>query len=770
MSQIADAEGVLSALNSPEEATRKFAAFRLQTAVGNPSFAEEFIGGGGAEIVRHIITTARGTTLSHTLQALANLLDNEQGWEIFETSGVNEFVERLVEILVNERLVNIHRGTLSTILMIVSHANSKHPDCGVLSKNALRALKPAIAIYPKFLDAVLDKQLSDDNTLVAVAISLVTALIRDALYNIDETGNEAGKSTVFGEDWDDFVRDFQRKGVMRRAYQLMITGALQDLAQPLLDVQNVNKEILRKYKNTPFDGSKSEHRRIIKKMYILATKGPEGLKDASQLSPEKSTFGGQSINGNSAQSFSLDDDMSKMGSVRHHPEKWRSLGFSSESPSGDFADIGCLGLQDLQAYINGQPDTFYRIIQEQSIKPLSERCPLAQCSLSVSWILYQHFECDENKRSSVSVREIESVEFDEKVFRPLILHWTRLHMATLTAFIRLWAATQASLKDFSKIFWLVELLVSKVVGGAKRTTRIQQVEVQMADTSLRELRTLEVQIIKDRFQVKHHDHLEQIRAKYRADAMAFAREQRIRRMLVGGWFTYTIHRENGTSHTIHRFAKLSTNRLYVHWADFDSKAKDDYKIIELKKKFAVKEVASVEANGLGTPQAAAPPSRDRSRDDFDDEYDDDDDEASLSSESSRSTVRGNITTSIKPDETRRIVIFTRILAVSSPKSPNSSTSAPSTADSDKRRERAILNLETTSQDLAAEWIDGLLMMLEQEPITDETHNMVRMLSESSMRIRLLNVDMLADLNDGLEGKMAEVEISDEGLDAEYYYA
>src|SRR5690606_20286701 len=54
-------------------------------------------------------------------------------------------------------------------------------------------------------------------------------------------------------------------------------------------------------------------------------------------------------------------------------------------------------------------------------------------------------------------------------------------------------------------------------------------------------------------------------------------------------------------------------------------------------------------------------------------------------------------------------------------------------------ERPILTLYPTSHSLASEWLDGLLMLLNQAPITAETNKLVHLVSEYGLKIRLLNV-------------------------------
>ncbi len=88
------------------------------------------------------------------------------------------------------------------------------------------------------------------------------------------------------------------------------------------------------------------------------------------------------------------DDDGRKGSRRHNPEKWRRLGFETESPATEFGTTGFLGMMDLTDFVRKNEDGFQKLLLEQSSKPLSDRCPVARASLAVTMILYEHFEVD----------------------------------------------------------------------------------------------------------------------------------------------------------------------------------------------------------------------------------------------------------------------------------------------------------------------------------------------------------------------------------------
>ena len=72
---------------------------------------------------------------------------------------------------------------------------------------------------------------------------------------------------------------------------------------------------------------------------------------------------------------------------------------------------------------------------------------------------------------------------------------------------------------------------------------------------------------------------------------------------------------------------------------------------------------------------------------------------------------------------------------------------------------------------ASEWLDGLLMLLNQQPITAETNRLISMMGEYGLKVRLLNVRFNDE--EGLIGGMDGVEApeipSREGLNEDFYY-
>jgi engulfment/cell motility protein 1 len=735
----ADIPSLLARLASDEDASRKMAVFKLQSSINDPSFADVFIASGGLIILRRLIMTTGGNTLAYALQSLSRLLEVDMGWDVFEGASAGDLVERIVELVVTVPLVNILRGAMSILVALVGHSQSgKAPGGGGLKSPGsplygFRALKPAVAVYPQFFEHVIAQLQSADHALCGNALMLVNALIRDAVGAAEGMGiipgGVPGKASGNGEEWSKFIKRLQDLGLIKAVYNLMQSSALQDLAHPLLEFQGLTKVLLRKWREVRVDLERPEHRRALKGLHLASA--PDRYLPAVAAGPARV----------------MEEEVvaaGKKGSRRHNPEKWRRLGFETESPAQEFDLAGFLGMMDLTDYVRKNEDGFQKLLLEQSSRPLSERCPVARASLAVTMILYEHFEVDkieiEDPRGYAA---LDNGKPHDRLFRPLLLQWSRLHTAGLHAFFRMWKATGAERDDFEKVAELVRILVEQVVGQAGRTKDVLEVEDDLAEHDCGRLRELQMGLLDLSFEDQWGAHLYQVREELKTEALHFVKEQRIRCLLQGSWFSKPVPHSRQESQPQQqkrrlyqpwRFARLSHNRRYLHYADFPAQLDHDPGLDALAEKIDLGTISSVVSN-VSAPNEA--------------------DVETGSIISTATTLNHAKPSQQTTKSTTKITIYSY---VDQPASPSSTQEA---------KEEPILTLFPLNHSLASEWLDGLLMLLNQAPITAETNRLVGMVSEYGLRIRLLNVRVDAVYNGPAvgDGKVP----SREGVDEDYWY-
>lgn len=109
----------------------------------------------------------------------------------------------------------------------------------------------------------------------------------------------------------------------------MQSSALQDLAHPLLEFQALTKVLLRRWRDVKVDLEVKEHRVALKGLHLASA--PEKPSDPSSTKK------------------------------KHNPEKWRRLGFETESPAWEFGEVGFLGMMDLTDFVRKDEDGFRKV-------------------------------------------------------------------------------------------------------------------------------------------------------------------------------------------------------------------------------------------------------------------------------------------------------------------------------------------------------------------------------------------------------------------------
>lgn len=627
-----------------------------------------------------------------------------------------------MQLVVGQPLINILRGAMAILAATVSHPHGDEQDAGTFG---FKALKPIIDEHPQFLEMLVARLSSADHALCVAALQLINALMRDAMV-IDLEG-----------EWPHFIQNLKHLGAISAVHNLMQITALQDMAHPLLDFQTLIKIMLRKWRQVEVDLEKQDHRRSLRAIYLAANPDKRDKKE------------------HDAQDSAKKKDL----------EKWRKLGFQTESPAGDFEHVGYLGLIDLQDFARKDEESFQNLQLEQLTKDPDERCPVARASLAVTCVLYDHFEIDEaDTEDQQQYVALESHSNFGRLFKPLLLQWSRLHTAALKAFIRLWSTAGARTEDFTKIENLVRVLVEQVVGFAPRTKETSRVEEEMASHwPLSRLRELQMELMELTHEEAWGRHLRQVKDELHHESLQFMKEQRVRCLLEGSWFPKPSHSEHEELaddgdglHLPWRFARLSHNRRFLHYDNFSSKKRsgDEPSLDSLHHRLDLSMVSSVVSNRpSSTPR------------------------------SSTSTVRlsPQVDTGIESEangdrlSNASIVIHGHIPASSAGLQENGhvkSSKHSRKQSTGTGEEVALLTLHPTSHRLASEWLDGLLLLLGQTPITAETNKLVDFIAKYGLRIRLLNVrfeEVMGSLDgDRAYGKQVEMP-SREGVDDEFYY-
>lgn len=680
-----DVATLVSGLVSEAEREKKFATFKLQTLLSDPSFADAFIEAGGLLPLRQAVLDTGGNAQAYAFGSLDALLELDMGYDVVDGA----VIEKAVELAVTHPLVNIVRNTLRLLVLIVSRPLSRsfrENEPGEVS--GFRAIKPALDHHPNFLESLVQRLSASDHTLCANALQLVNALMRDAVAN----GGE--------HEWPKFIKRLQDLGVIGGVGMLMRGDAASDLSSPLagaiLEFQGLTKVLLRKWKEVRVNVELAEHKRALKTIHLLSKPDPYNHVDANE-------------------------DAAGKGSRKHHPEKWRRLGFETESPAWEFEETGYLGMMDLVDFARRNEDTYQKTLMEQSVQPPSQRCPLARASLSVTLILYEHFEIDDTAhvedpasfRNSVQER-LDGHGNVDKLYRPLLLQWGRLHTAALNSMLRLWKAAFAENPvDFYKVEELVRIIVERIVGAASRKTEVGLIEAELRSVTLERARQWQMQGLDEVYEDAWGPHLVQVREQLQKESLQFMKEQRIRCLLQGSWFSAAAPNTPGGAGVAWRFVRLSHNRRWLHYQNYAMKDDTEPALTDLAEKIDLNTVTSVDSN-----VSASEPQKLLNGDN-----------------SSSETLReGMPHESLKATTTTNTKIT--IIGTADAKTKSISTNG---TYADGEHETVLLQLFPQTHYTASEWLDGLLLLLNQQPITKETTRLIDLMVDWGARLRMLNL-------------------------------
>lgn len=142
-----------------------------------------------------------------------------------DLSIINMYLLQVVELIVTHPLVNILRGAMSILVSVVSHphsgnrASQHHYHNNANGPFGFRALRPAIAAHPQFLEMLVSRLSSADHALCANSLQLINSLMRDAIMN--ESENE----------WPRFIKRLQELGVIKAVFVSLLLHSIAIISQ-----------------------------------------------------------------------------------------------------------------------------------------------------------------------------------------------------------------------------------------------------------------------------------------------------------------------------------------------------------------------------------------------------------------------------------------------------------------------------------------------------------------------------------------------------------
>ncbi|KAI8374804.1 ELMO/CED-12 family-domain-containing protein [Blakeslea trispora] len=315
-----------------DDKSLKIATFSLQSYLKEKDFATEFLERGGLPSLCDIIMNSTGNTLAYALNSFLSLMEHNTGWEELD----NDFVTRIVNIVVTEQLATIARPAVAILLKLVCANEQNNQDDIHIRCYGYNTIHDAMEKEPTLITILVDRLLSQEYLLSTTSMSLLTAMLR---YVTDE-------------------------------YRSALSNSY--------DSSNLKKNVLRLMNNHPSSEMKA---------LILDYQAAVILNISSLYS--------MSVSAQNPRHNRMLQDIWKAADIENidvpGAKRWKKIGFTTEAPQRDFNRTGVLGLEEIHHFAVNNKDLFAKMILEQIHRPENKRCPFARASVEVTELLCSHW-------------------------------------------------------------------------------------------------------------------------------------------------------------------------------------------------------------------------------------------------------------------------------------------------------------------------------------------------------------------------------------------
>ncbi|KAI9141182.1 ELMO/CED-12 family-domain-containing protein [Paraphysoderma sedebokerense] len=330
-SPMLEAKEFVEKLNNGDLAVQKMTIFSLQNRLKQKEFTNEFTLAGGVHAVMKVVKEASGNTLAYALSSLQNLMEHDNGWDIFDIP----FITRLVTILVTENMVNICRPCTGIVIKLT---NADSSSSGAVKCYGFDIVHQAMTATgaSSVLPTLVQRLTASDFAVQVNSLILINTLFKHAI------------NSSYRES---FVRELDQLETRKAVLKLMATSSTEELNKELVEFQRLFIQDMHQRKKTPVTletGSTQE--KLIAEIFESA-----GLAD-------------------------------------HSVSIFRSIGFDSSNPKKELARVGQLGLELMHFFATKRKDAFQKWIQTQQTKPSERRCPFAKASVEVTEQLSEYWE------------------------------------------------------------------------------------------------------------------------------------------------------------------------------------------------------------------------------------------------------------------------------------------------------------------------------------------------------------------------------------------
>ncbi|KAM9443726.1 engulfment and cell motility protein 2 isoform 1-T1 [Clarias gariepinus] len=265
-----------------------------------------------------------------------------------------------------------------------------------------------------------------------------------------------------------------------------------------------------------------------------------------------------------------------------YTKDYKLLGFTNGvNPALDFTQTppGLLALDNMLYLAKVHPDTYTRIVLENSSREDKHECPFGRCVIELTRMLCEILQVGELPNEGCNDYHPMFFTHDRA--------WEEFFCVCIQLLNKTWKEMRATTEDFNKVMQVVREQIVRVL--AMKPLTLDQLKVKLYSLSYSEILRLRhsERVNQDDF---HSAPIIELRERIQPEILELIKQQRLNRLCEGSCFRKLAHRRRQEKFW---FCRLSLNHKVLHYGDLDESPQGEVPFEMLTDKIPVCDIKSV---------------------------------------------------------------------------------------------------------------------------------------------------------------------------------
>ncbi|KAI5093227.1 engulfment and cell motility protein 2 [Silurus meridionalis] len=265
-----------------------------------------------------------------------------------------------------------------------------------------------------------------------------------------------------------------------------------------------------------------------------------------------------------------------------YTKDYKLLGFTNGvNPALDFTQTppGLLALDNMLYLAKVHPDTYTRIVLENSSREDKHECPFGRCVIELTRMLCEILQVGELPNEGCNDYHPMFFTHDRA--------WEEFFCVCIQLLNKTWKEMRATTEDFNKVMQVVREQIVRVL--AMKPLTLDQLKVKLYSLSYSEILRLRhsERLNQDDF---HSAPIIELRERIQPEILELIKQQRLNRLCDGSCFRKLAHRRRQEKFW---FCRLSLNHKVLHYGDVDESPQGEVPFEMLTDKISVCDIKSV---------------------------------------------------------------------------------------------------------------------------------------------------------------------------------